>query len=463
MIYSMRIRLFLILVATTGLVWLSAVIWIFGSTRAEVESVLDARLMEAAQMVSTLMSAQQISAAQAANLAGQSPPGSSLAGFSRQLSCQIWSIEGKLISKSEGAPADSFAQHAVGFSETKINGETWRVYAVENKSEGIRVLVGDNLRVRDTLVNDVIKGLLLPAVLILPLLAILIWLSVSRGLAPLNRVAASLRSRPASDLSSLPTAGARSELAPMIIALNGLFQRLAEARERERNFTAFAAHELRTPLAGLKTQAQVALASEDADIRRKALAQIAHGVDRTSRLVRQLLDLSALEAQAQGGTAQAEFFNPGVALEMLAVDIRSHSRRVPKIKIANELYRLQVDSNHDLFALAARNLLENAVNHSQASGIVECNLIDFGGSIAISVDDQGPGIAEDEIARVTERFFRGRNKSAVGSGLGLSIVAAALQHAGASLALVNSDHGGLSARIVFSAENVQRTRFDTAA
>jgi two-component system sensor histidine kinase QseC len=462
MTHSMRIRLFVILVATTGLVWLSAVVWIFGSTRAEVESVLDARLMEAAQMVSTLMSAQQISAAQAVNLAGQNATDGSVS-FSRQLSCQIWSIEGKLISKSEGAPADSFAQQAVGFSETKINGETWRVYAIENKSEGIRVLVGDNLKVRDSLVNDVIKGLLLPAVLILPLLGILIWLSVARGLAPLNRVAAGLRTRSASDLSALPPAGHRSELAPMISALNGLFKRLGDARERERNFTAFAAHELRTPLAGLKTQAQIALASEDADIRQKALTQIAHGVDRTGRLVRQLLDLSALEAQAERGAAQAENFNPGTALEMLAADLRLHAGQASKIRIARELYGMQVNLNHNLFALAARNLLENAINHAQGYGTIECNLIGLDGSIAISVDDHGPGIAEDEIGQVTERFFRGRNKTSIGSGLGLSIVSVALEHAGASLSLVNNEHGGLSARIVLKAESVERTPFEAAA
>src|SRR5690606_11212824 len=146
------------------------------------------------------------------------------------------------------------------------------------------------------LVNDVIRGLLLPAMLILPVLAGLIWLSVRKGLAPLNRVANDLEARSASDLSPIDNVETAREIVPVLQSLNGLFARVANLRERERNFTTFAAHELRTPLAGLKTQAQVALASEDRAIRDQALRQIVVGVDRTGRLVRQLLDMSAIEA-----------------------------------------------------------------------------------------------------------------------------------------------------------------------
>jgi two-component system sensor histidine kinase QseC len=247
---SISKRLFLILVLTTSLVWLSAVVWIFLSTRAEVERVLDARLMEAGRMVASLVSRQEIDADPDRPTAAEVPARMHDA-YDRQLSCQIWSLQGTLLSRSDAAPDQKLSEQEDGISETVIDGERWRVYAITNPDLGVRVLVGDNLGMRDHLVNDVIRGLLLPALLILPVLALLIWLSVRRGLEPLRKIAGDLEARPASDLSPIGEAGTAREIVPVLQSLNGLFARVAGLRERERNFTAFAAHELRTPLAGL--------------------------------------------------------------------------------------------------------------------------------------------------------------------------------------------------------------------
>src|SRR5690606_15400934 len=233
---SISKRLFLILVLTTGLVWLSAVVWIFLSTRAEVERVLDARLMEAGRMVSSLIVNQEIAVDPNQTVTAEVPTREH-SSYERQLSCQIWSLQGTLIGRSEDAPNEALAEHADGISETVIDGERWRVYAVTNADLGVRVLVGDNLKIRDGLVNDVIRGLLLPAMLILPLLAGLIWLSVRKGLAPLNKVAHDLEARHASDLSPIDNVETAREIVPVLQSLNGLFARVAGLRERERNFT----------------------------------------------------------------------------------------------------------------------------------------------------------------------------------------------------------------------------------
>src|SRR5690606_7158173 len=108
------------------------------------------------------------------------------ASYERQLSCQIWPLDGKLIGRSEHAPSGQLTQSESGFSQSVINGETWRVYSIENASLGVRVMVGDSIAVRDRLVGDVIKGLAIPAILILPFLAGAIWISVRRGMRPLN-------------------------------------------------------------------------------------------------------------------------------------------------------------------------------------------------------------------------------------------------------------------------------------
>jgi two-component system, OmpR family, sensor histidine kinase QseC len=443
MLKSMRARLFLILIVTTSVVWLSAIAWIFTSTKAQVERVLDARLMEAANMVSSLLVEDDVNPARAANLASRHV--ARPASYERQLSCQIWSFAGNLLSKSDAAPAAELTTGRDGFSETLINGDTWRVYAVENKDLGIRVLVGDTRRIRAELVGDVVKGLALPALLIMPVLAALIWISVKQGLAPLNQIATGLGSRPASDLSALQMDNCCTEIRPVVAALNGLFVRVLHVRERERNFTTFAAHELRTPLAGLKTQAQVALASDNSDVRQRALRQIVDAVNRTGRLVKQLLDLAAVEARDSG--AEQGMVNPGEALAHLRNEFASHSESSSRIVIANALHEIDLPIKADLFSLAARNLLENAIRFSPPAGTVTCGLQLTPYEVAVVIEDCGPGIPTDEIGHVKERFYRGRNKGPVGSGLGLSIAEIALRHAGGTLELTNRQSGGLAAVI----------------
>ena len=436
---SISRRLFIVLVLTTGLVWLSAVMWIFLSTRAEVERVLDARLMEAGRMVSSLLVSQEGSIDPTQNRAIDLPLRTHTA-YDRQLSCQIWSLQGALIGRSDGAPDQRLSEHADGFSETVIDGEVWRVYAVTNQQLGVQVLVGDSMWIRDRLVNDVIRGLLLPALLILPVLALLIWLSVRRGLEPLRKIASDLASRHATDLSSIDETNTAREIAPVLQSLNGLFARVAGLRERERDFTAFAAHELRTPLAGLKTQAQVALASRDPAIQDQALRQIVIGVDRTGRLVRQLLDMSALEAFDE--MSQHNMTQPAPVLRSLAEELADKAHDI-RIEVLPELDALNLKIEPELFTIVARNLLENAVNHSPDGSVVRCRLSENGAGLII--EDEGPGIPEKELPRITEKFFRGRHKAAIGSGLGLAIVELALERNGWRLNLCNRKEGGLRA------------------
>ncbi len=442
---SIRARLFLILLITTGIVWLSAFAWIYMNTRAEVERVLDARLIEAARMVNSLINSQEISPGKAAALPDQTPKAHT--PYDRQLSCQIWALDGTLVARSESAPGQPLTDSTAGFSETVVDGETWRVYAVENDALGVRVMVGDNLRVRDRLVRDVIRGLVLPGLLTLPVLAALIWFSVRKGLAPLNDMARALELRPASDLSAMPDSNSPTEIKPMIRSLNGLFARVNTAREHERDFTAFAAHELRTPISGLKTQAQIALTSDTDAVRDQALRQIIVGVDRTSRLVRQLTDLTNAEngdMDSGGGAVSA-----GMLMRKIAEDIQHHHPTAARIAISDELENTPLRANETLFMLATRNLLENAVQHSPADQLVTCRVERGAHSIRVLIEDCGPGIPEDELHKVCNRFFRGRNKTVLGSGLGLAIADLALRRMSAQLHLQNRAEGGLRAQMRF--------------
>lgn len=363
-------------------------------------------------------------------------------GYERQLACQIWSLHGRLIARSSKAPEAQLAEEAEGFANKDVGGETWRVYTIVDPEKGVRVAVGDRVGLRDRLVRDLVAGLMAPALLIVPLLGSLIWGSLGRGLKPLNAIASDIAARDGEDMRPIAAGGAPSEVHPLIAALNALFGKVESARRHEREVTAFAAHELRTPLAGLKTQAQVALAAGDAATREAALRQILVSVDRTARLVRQLLALAQLEAapSAQGdGKVEA-----GALLRDVA-----HAAPRPDniaVEIDPALDGLVLRGDREILHLVLRNLHENAVEHMPEGGCITWkHLPDRTG---LMVEDQGPGIPEDELPLVTQRFYRGRHKSPSGTGLGLTIAEAAAARVRARLTLANrTDRKGVRASV----------------
>lgn len=444
MMRSIRLRLFVILLASTGAVWLLAVLWTYFSVQHQVEKVLDARLTEAARMVSSLITDHHIDVAAAVNAATATDVPLSFeteqGDYRRQLSCQIWSLEGQLVSRSESAPRISLSDHQDGFSETLVDGARWRVYAVVNPTLNVRVLVGDSLEVRDKLVADVVKGQLVPAVAILPVLALLIWLSVAQGLRPLNRIASSLAGRSANELYAIGEKKAPSEIKPLLASLNSLFRRVEEARDREKTFIAYAAHELKTPLAGLKTQAQVALRSEDINVREKALSQISKSVDRTGRLVRQLIDMASVDSADRRSDLEA--VNLPLMFAEFITDLDSLCSRADVAVAINELNvgELRV-RNANLLRLALRNVLENAVQSSPAKTRVLINSRTNGENVELEIVDHGAGIDPTELTKVRERFKRGHAAAGEGSGLGLAIVDMAMQKLGGELNFKRASDG----------------------
>ncbi|MPT24114.1 MAG: two-component sensor histidine kinase, partial [Starkeya sp.] len=276
---SLRRRLFIILMAATGLIWLCAVAWISFGSRHELEHVLDTRLQEAARMVHSLvMTGERREGAEAPALAGTLPPLS--VGYERQLSCQIWSFDGRLLARSSGAPDAVLADESEGFADREVGGETWRVYTIVDPEKDVRVVVGDRIGLRDKLVRDLVAGLAAPALLAMPLLGLLIWWSLGRGLRPLNRAAEEIAARKGEDMRRIPPDDAPSEIQPLITALNGLFAKVEAARAHERDVTAFAAHELRTPLAALRLQVQSLARAPDDAARRIASERVTAGIDR---------------------------------------------------------------------------------------------------------------------------------------------------------------------------------------
>jgi two-component system sensor histidine kinase QseC len=306
-------------------------------------------------------------------------------------------------------------------------------------------MVGDRLGLRERLVTDLIKGLLAPTLLIIPLLGLLIWTSLGRGLRPLQNMAEELQKRDAEDMRAIDARHAPREIRPVVGALNKLFEKVDAARRHEREVTAFAAHELRTPLAGLKTQAQIAMTAADPAVKTGALQQILISVDRTSRLVRQLLAVARLDARAD--TERNDQVNVGQLLEDVAAALPPTSDQI-RVILDPALHQTSLHTNLELLTVALRNLYENALQHMPNGGTARWSVQKGSGRLLIALEDEGPGIPDEELSHVANRFFRGRHRSASGSGLGLAIVELALRRLNASLTLKNrSDRTGLRAEV----------------
>lgn len=420
---SIRTRLFAILALVTALVWGGAVVWVEVQTRNEVQRVLDRRLMESARMVSSMM--QPGSLSPVVNEEG----GGRLAAYDQQLACQIWSMQGELIARSRSAPSAMLASGADGFSERVINGERWRVYTVHVPEGGYRVMVGDNLAVREHLVGSVVTGLLGPAVLGLLALGVLIWWSVGAGLRPIQQMTQALASRRADDLTPVDVAPGGKDLQPFVSALNDLIARVSEARRRETEFTAAAAHELRTPLAGLRVQAQIAANATDEGVRKHALEQIQTSVDRTARLVTGLLalareDEAAIEADDRRWIdLRALFANDADA----------------RLETTDQAFRIHVQP--DRFETAVANLLANA--QAMACSRIRIAVEGQGGDAVLVVEDDGSGVSAADLERLGRRFFRTADAPVGGSGLGLSIVLSTMKAHGGAVRFTPSALGGL--------------------
>lgn len=362
------------------------------------------------------------------------------------LEFQIGRADGSLLLRSEHAPGTPLSA-ATGYSIVEHNGHPWRVLNMQARSGGYRVQVGQSITLRDSAALEVAGQSVLPIAAISPLLLLLIYYSVRSSLKPLDDLAADVAARSPDNLTPLASGVAPSEALPLVAALNRLLFRLRDTLDNERRFTADAAHELRTPLAVVKIQAQVAQLSPDAGDRQHALAQIVAGADRATRVLEQLLRLARLDPLARlpnpveidlaelARHALADFRQPVGA----ARDIRLHTTAAP----------LLVRGDAELLQIVLRNLIDNALRYTPADSTIDVFARRHDGELSVGVADDGPGVPPTELPRLVERFYRGRDASAEGSGLGLAIVQRIAELHGARFEVENLAAGGFSARLLW--------------
>ncbi len=307
------------------------------------------------------------------------------------------------------------------------------------------VLVAETMVKRERLARDLLLQSILPELLIAAATLLIVWFGVKRGLRPLARLSEEIKARSAGDLRPIDAAGAPEETRPLVGALNGLLDEVSAASRKQQRFLADAAHQLRTPLAGLQAHAELALAQPLPEPSRAQVERVHQATIRTGRLANQLLALARAE--------------PGVRISLAPLDLKSlvegeadawvHQALARDIDFGFELEAAQIQGDAFLLREALANLVHNALEYSQRGARVTVRTGRRERAAFIEVEDDGPGIAPAERGRVLERFYRVPGTSGTGSGLGLAIVREIASSHGASIAITDSASGGCRVAITF--------------
>ncbi|MBX3711772.1 MAG: sensor histidine kinase N-terminal domain-containing protein [Lysobacter sp.] len=455
------------IIGTTTLVLLVAAAFSYRSGLREADELFDAKLAHSSRVLMSLMDTpldalpprQPGAAADAPDIIrvwhgafdGKHASLAQSTGhvYETKLAFQVRDPAGKLLLRSDSGPARPLAPLAPGFADTVIDGEHWRTFTL--RSPGGRWYQSGELDgIRTEIAEEIAFGTMLPLLVALPLLALFVWMAVGWACASLRRVSDAVDQRVPERMAPIALSRVPREIATIIGAVNGLLARLHDALSREKRFTADAAHELRTPIAALKLHAYNLAHAADAGERAQSQQRLDAGIARMERLVAQLLALSRIESDAPPATAEA-------TVPPMPVDLADVARRcrddvvaatgIDTARITLDLAPVAVTGDELLVDAVVRNLVDNAVRYA-ARGQIAVRTGRDGDCATLAVEDSGPGIPEDARERVFSRFHRELGSGVEGSGLGLSIVAEALQRLGGTIVLDDSPAlGGLRATV----------------
>lgn len=367
--------------------------------------------------------------------------------YEQELAFQIWTNKGVLKLRSSNASEMPHIK-TPGYHYREFNGQTWRIFTKQTRNQDYMIQVAHPVTTRDQIGLDVAGRATTPLLFSFPLLLLMVAWAVNRSLKPLGAIAENLSRRTTDELESVSLSGIPKELVPIIHAFNQLLDRVRVSLQNERRFTSNAAHELRTPLAGIKLYAQLAQKTVDPVERSRFIEQVLNGLARSERLVDQMLRLARLDPE-----------NPYLKIATDDVDVRTLLLEVQdseQINVEEKQQRIElvlpdaevsIEGHHELLLVALCNLVGNASRYSPPGTVITVGYRSDGTGYGVFVQDQGPGIDPEELPSMTQRFKRGRDVTAEGSGLGLAIVEriAVIHHAVISVS--NLPQGGLKAEL----------------
>ena len=437
----------LLLVGTSAtlLAVLGAAAWLsYTGSEEEAQELFDARLATSARVLEVLVARQVEKATISAPIVIELPgpleaashdkPGPLGHYYETKIAFQVLDDRGRLLARSASAPDAAFAPLAAGFSMRPFDGQDWRVFTLRAGEAWVQVAERDD--VRGELAEKLAFAAAAPLLAGIPLLLVLLSLVIRQGLAPLAALARQVAARRPGSIAPFTLARNPVEVAPLVEALNGLVARVRDALERERRFTADAAHELRTPLAALKVHAQNAARTSSAVEREASLRRMLEGLERTVYLAEQMLAYSRAAAPGDATRLQRVTLAPLLREALEATQPRAQERRCT-VEIAVDPAAMETAVNGDrqkLLSLAT-NLIDNAVRYGPEGGRVAIGLRREGDAAALSVSDEGPGIPFALRERVFESYYRIPGTAGSGGGLGLAIVREIAEAHGARVAI----------------------------
>ncbi|HRN05907.1 MAG TPA: ATP-binding protein [Ottowia sp.] len=393
----------------------------YRTARAETEALFDAQMQRIALSLSGSLGAGALS--------DDAPAAETPAA--REMIIQIWRADGVMLYRSpQGRLLPP--QTVIGFSDTVAGGEPYRIYALRTATQVVQV--AQQTEARGRMAGQLALRAVLPVALLAPVLMLIVWWVVGRAIGPIERVRRQVAARRPDDLAPLPTAGLPAEVRPLVGEMNGLLTRLSDAWDALTHFTADAAHELRSPLAALRLQAQSLQRAPDDATRAIATERLLAGIDRATRLVEQLLALARQEGAGEGAELVSLDLT-ALARNALADAEPEAARHAIALTLDAPTAHVVLRADEAALAVLLRNLLGNALRHTPPGGQVRVGVREEASVIDLTVEDSGPGIAPDERARVLDRFYRVPGTPGHGSGLGLAIVRAIAERHGAALTL----------------------------
>jgi two-component system sensor histidine kinase QseC len=442
--YSLRWRLLWVIMGSSTALWLAGISVVAMIAWRETNDVFDDALKESGYLV--------MAATTDWNARGLPGAGSVGSAGARKVQIQYQVVaDGKVVQRTEAAPAQPFVVHFPkdnGFRNIDSGGKAWRVFVAHSADHRVVVQVGQEYQQRLDILYELAEHLAVPTLGLLSLLALASWWFIRRVVAPINATARAIISKSRSDLTPVGTEQQPSELLPIVEALNAMLARLDAALQAERRFTADAAHELRTPLAGVHMHIQLMQRQHPALA--PSFHQLRVDIERSTALVDSLLTLARLDpighADLARGTTELR--------PMLEGLVRMHAASAEQLGVKLRL-RCMMDHlfvNADMLAIVLRNLIDNAVRYCGPGSVVEISAGWKDGAARLAVRDDGPGVSADDCGRLAERFFRVLGNAQGGNGLGLSIVKRIVELHGASLSFsIGLDQRGLGVLIDFPA------------
>lgn len=414
---SIRVFLLASILATLTLFNFVAALQGYQSSLLEAEKLFDSQLLQTAKLIANLYVDNTTS-----NL-----------NYLSTHAYQVWHDD-QLLAASNNAQSEAITDRYPGFGYANFGSYRWRTLAYFDPNHDNWIIAAERTDLRFILAESVITKAVLPIVLGIPLVGLLIWLIISRGLKPLRDLSDQLKNKQVNDLTPVETPELKDELSQVVQSINVMIRRLGTTLEREKRFTSDAAHELRTPISALKIQLHNL--EEDIPVNNESFAQLQSGVERMQHLIEQLLSLYR--------STPDEFSShfTSVNLFQLAQDVIAEQHLIFEGK--NQTLALEGSNNvieGDAFTLSTllQNLLSNANKYTPTGGSILVSVDENNNHICLKVEDSGPGIAPSDYGKVLERFQRLNNKSEViatqGCGLGLTIVQhiADLHHADLSI------------------------------